>query len=105
MIEEIYTLILRLLPEWLLILLATISGIGYLWRGLHVPLFPPPGWVLIVRAIVLLSLVVPFYLIIASGEPNIIQARAMSRVIFFSLIISQILGHVQVALVVKRGYR
>lgn len=99
---DVYGVILRCLPEWLLVVLAVSSGAGYVWRGRMYPSVPPPQWVLYVRGIVLLCLVAPFYVVILTDVP-LVQARAMSRVMYCVLIGSQLIGHVQVWLVVRRG--
>jgi hypothetical protein len=103
MAYNVYALILVLIPEMLLVALAVVSGIGYIWRGYRAPTVPAPGWVLFVRAIILLILVAPFYFIISYGDIPLTQARAMSRVGYLSLFLSQIIGHVQVAVMVKCG--
>lgn len=103
MAYNVYSIILVLIPEILLVSLAVVSGMGYIWRGYRAPTVPPPGWVLFIRAIILLVLVAPFYFIVSYGDIELIQARAMSRVGYLSLFISQIIGHVQVTITVKCG--
>lgn len=93
---DVYQWILRLIPEWLLFVMALAAGIGYLWRaglGQYVPTTP---WVLRVRGIVLVVLVAPFYWMIWRVDMPLGQMRAMSRVIFFALFLSMLVAHVRV---------
>jgi hypothetical protein len=93
-----YLIVQTVLCEPLLIVMGLVVGIGYIWRVRHTPFIPVSPWVYNIKATVILFLFVPFYLIIYEAGDNLdyTQLVAMSRIIFFSLLLSGLLSHINV---------
>jgi hypothetical protein len=96
--NQFYIIVQAVLCEPLLIALGLIVGLGYLWRARHTPFIPVSPWIYNITAISLLFLFVPFYIIIweAGDDLDYTQLVAMSRIIFFSLLLSGLLSHINV---------
>jgi hypothetical protein len=91
-----YNLIVRVLPEWFLLLLAFTAGVSYLLRAKYLNTILVPAWSLTVRGVIFLFLIVPFYALIWRNGMAMAQAIAMSRTMLFALFINSLITNAEI---------
>lgn len=91
-----YELVLYVVSEEFLIVLGVIGSLGYLWRGRHAFLIPVSPWIYNIKAMVWGIIFIPFYAIINLYDIPLLQARAMSRILFVAILLSIITSHVNI---------